>query len=229
MPSCDGLSGLRGGLVVSCQAQPREPLHGAAHMAAMALAAVEGGAVGIRCESPADIAAIRAVVQVPLIGLWKRGEGGVYITPTFADAAAVVAAGADVVALDATARARPEPLPGLVARVTTELGVPVLADVSTLEEALAAEAAGAWAVAPTLAGYTGAGPVPPGPAWTLLQALVARCRCPVLMEGRIWTPEEASRALDLGAWAVVVGSAITRPQLITRRFTSRLAGTGTEG
>jgi N-acylglucosamine-6-phosphate 2-epimerase len=196
-------------------------------MAAMARAAVEGGAVGIRCESPADIAAIRAAVDVPLVGLWKRGDVGVYITPTFQDAAAVVAAGADVVAVDATARPRPEPLPELVARISSELGVPVLADVSTLGEALAAEAAGAWAVAPTLAGYTGEAPAPPEPDWALLEAMLARCRCPVLMEGRIWTPEDAARALRLGAWAVVVGSAITRPQLITRRFAASVAAVGT--
>jgi N-acylglucosamine-6-phosphate 2-epimerase len=196
-------------------------------MAAMARAAVEGGAAGIRCESPVDIAAIRAAVNVPLVGLWKRGDVGVYITPTFQDAAAVVAAGADVVALDATARSRPEPLPELVARVANELGVPVLADVSTLEEALAAEAAGVWAVAPTLAGYTGEAPTPAEPDWALLEAMLARCRGPVLMEGRIWTPEDAARALRLGAWAVVVGSAITRPQLITRRFAAMVAAAGT--
>ncbi|MEB3221604.1 MAG: putative N-acetylmannosamine-6-phosphate 2-epimerase [Candidatus Sericytochromatia bacterium] len=222
MPSSDALANLRGGLIVSCQAQPHEPLHGAAHMAVMARAVVEGGAVGVRCESPADIAAIRAAVDVPLIGLWKQGEVGVYITPTFEAAAAVVAAGADVVAVDATDRPRPEPVADLVGRIRRDLGVPVLADVSSLAEALAAEAAGAWAVAPTLAGYTGEGPPPAEPDWALLTEMIARCRGPVLMEGRIWTPEEAARALAHGAWAVVVGSAITRPQLVTRRFAASL-------
>lgn len=224
MPAGDAaplLASLRGRLIVSCQAQPHEPLHGSPHMAAMARAAAEGGAAGIRCESPADIRAIREAVPLPLIGLWKRGERGVYITPTPDAARAVVEAGADMVAVDATARPRPTPLAELVAYVRDGLGKPVLADVSTLEEGLAAVEAGAAAVAPTLSGYTG-GPVPTAPDWGLLDALVARLTVPVIMEGRVWTPEDARRALDRGAWAVVVGSAITRPQLITRRFAAAL-------
>ena len=190
-------------------------------MAAMARAAVAGGAAAIRCESPADVAAIRAAVDVPLVGLWKRGEAGVYITPGKEDAGAIAAAGADMIAIDATARPRPVPIGELVAHIHG-LGKAVLADVSTLAEGLAAEAAGADAVAPTLSGYTGVGPTPAEPDWGLLEALLAEVRVPVIMEGRIWTPEEAARALALGAWAVVVGSAITRPQLITRRFADAL-------
>ena len=214
------LAAVRGRLIVSVQAQPHEPLHGAAHMAVMARAAVEGGAAAIRCESPADVAAIRAAVDVPLIGLWKRGDVGVYITPGLDHVAAIAAAGADVVAIDATDRPRPVPVADLVAHAHG-LGKAVLADVSTLAEGIAAAAAGADAVAPTLAGYTG-GPVPTGPDWALLEALLREVRVPVLMEGRIWTPAEARRALALGAWAVVVGSAITRPQLITRKFADAL-------
>jgi N-acylglucosamine-6-phosphate 2-epimerase len=216
------LAAVRGRLIVSCQAQPHEPLHGAGHMAVMARAAVEGGAAAIRCESPADVAAIRAAVDVPLIGLWKRGETGVYITPGPEDAAAIAAAGADMIAVDATDRPRPVPVPELVAHIRSRLGRPVLADVSTLAEGLAAEAAGADAVAPTLSGYTGAGPAPKEPDWELLRALLGEVKVPVIMEGRIWTPAEAARALALGAWAVVVGSAITRPQLITARFAAAL-------
>lgn len=215
------LTGLKGRLIASVQAQPHEPMHGASHMAAMARAVVEGGAAAIRCESPADVAAIRAAVSVPLIGLWKRGETGVYITPTFEAAQAIAEAGADVIAIDATDRPRPEPVPELIRAVHARLGRLVLADVSTLAEGLAAEAAGCDAVAPTLSGYTG-GPVPKEPDWALLRALVAHLRVPVFMEGRIWTPEEAAQALREGAWAVVVGSAITRPQLITRRFAAAL-------
>lgn len=189
-------------------------------MAVMARAAAEGGARAIRCESPADVRAIRAAVDLPLIGLWKLGDTGVMITPTREAVHDIAAAGADMVAIDATDRPRPVPVSELVATAHA-LGKPVLADVSTLDEGLAAEAAGADAVAPTLSGYTG-GPVPEAPDWALLQALVARTRVPVLMEGRIWTPEQAARALKLGAWAVVVGSAITRPQLITRRFARAL-------
>jgi N-acylglucosamine-6-phosphate 2-epimerase len=191
-------------------------------MGAMARAAGEGGASAIRCESPDDIRAIRQSVDLPLIGLWKRGETGVYITPTPEAARAIVEAGADAVAIDATDRPRPVTVAALIEYIHETLGKPVLADVSTLEEGLAAEAAGADAVAPTLSGYTG-GPTPTGPDWALLEALLTRVKVPVVMEGRIWTPEEAARALELGAWAVVVGSAITRPQLITRRFAEAIA------
>lgn len=215
------MAAVRGRLVVSCQAQPHEPLHGAAHMAVMARAAVEGGAAAIRCESPADVAAIRAAVDVPLVGLWKRGETGVYITPEREHCTAIAEAGADMIAIDATDRPRPVAVADLVAHCRDALGKPVLADVSTLAEGLAAAAAGAAAVAPTLSGYTG-GPVPKEPDWALLQALLAEVGVPVIMEGRIWSPEDAARALAMGAWAVVVGSAITRPQLITRRFAEAL-------
>jgi N-acylglucosamine-6-phosphate 2-epimerase len=219
------LAALRGRLIVSVQAQPHEPLFGAGHMAVMAKAVAEGGAAAIRCESPDDIAAIRAAVDLPLIGLWKQGETGVYITPTREAARAVAEAGADVVAIDATDRPRPVPVAELIRYVHDELQRPVLADVSTLAEGLAALAAGADAVAPTLSGYTG-GPVPEGPDWPLLEALVREARGPVIMEGRVWTPEEAARAIALGAWAVVVGSAITRPQLIARRFARAVSSEG---
>jgi N-acylglucosamine-6-phosphate 2-epimerase len=149
------------------------------------------------------------------------GETGVYITPTAEAVRAVLAAGADMVAVDATARSRPEPLAALI-EAAHAVGKPVLADCSSLSEAVAAQEAGADAVAPTLSGYTG-GPVPREPDWALLEAMVRDCHVPVFMEGRIWSPAEARHALDLGAWAVVVGSAITRPQLITARFAEAVA------
>lgn len=217
------LAALRGRLIVSVQAQPHEPLHGASHMAVMARAVVEGGAAAVRCESPDDIRAIRAAVDVPLVGLWKQGETGVYITPTKEAARAVVEAGADIVAIDATERDRPVPVDELIRYIHDELKRPVLADVSTLEEGMAAEAAGADAVAPTLSGYTGSGPAPKEPDWILLYTLLKQLRVPVIMEGRIWSPEDAARSLRYGAWAVVVGSAITRPQLITKRFVDVVA------
>lgn len=216
------LADVRGRLIVSVQAQPTEPLYGAVHMAVMAKAVVAGGASAVRCESPADVAAIRAAVQVPLIGLWKQGETGVYITPTCEAAAAIVAAGADMVAIDATDRQRPVPVKALIRYIHETLNRPVLADVATLEEALAAARAGADAVAPTLAGYTGTGPTPTGPDWAALDAMLRALSLPVIMEGRVGTPEEAAEALRRGAWAVVVGGAITRPQLITQRFAAAL-------
>mgnify|MGYP002633615652 CR=1 FL=1 len=211
----------RGSLVVSCQAREDNPLHGAGLMRAMALAAVQGGAGGIRAEGVADIAAICAAVEVPLIGLLKRWDEryAVYITPGFADAAAIVAAGCDVVALDATAGTRDgAPIETLIPRIRAELGVAVMADIATLEEGLAAAAMGADYVGTTLAGYTAARPATVGPDLELLQELVARCPVPVVAEGRFETPGQVAQAFALGAFAVVAGTAITNPREITRRF-----------
>jgi N-acylglucosamine-6-phosphate 2-epimerase len=218
------LERIEGGLVVSCQAGIDEPLHGC--MAGMARAAKEAGAVGIRAEGPQDIRAIREVVDLPILGLYKIRQEGVpvTITPTFESACLVVHAGADVVALDATTAVRPDglTLAETIARIHGELQRPVLADVSTLAEGVLAVRAGADAVAPTLSGYTPQSPRQEGPDWELLAALIRELDVPVLMEGRIWEPREARQALDLGAWAVVVGSAITRPQLIAARFAKEI-------
>ncbi len=214
----------RGALVVSAQARGDNPLRGPGFMVAMARAAEAGGAGAIRAEGVADIAAIREAVKLPLVGLIKRDDEGfpVYITPDFAAAAAVAAAGAEVIAIDATARARKGGEVGpMIARIHAELGREVLADVATLEEGIAAEAAGADAVATTLAGYTG-GKVPEEPDFALLAALAERCRVPVVAEGRFWWPEEVARAFALGAHAVCVGTAITDPRAITRRFVAAL-------
>jgi putative N-acetylmannosamine-6-phosphate epimerase len=218
------LAALRGQLIVSCQALSDEPLHGSEIMARMALAAHQGGAGGIRANGPADIAAIRAAVPLPIIGLYKEGHEGVYITPSFAHAAAVAAAGADIIALDATPRPRPggETLGHLIGRIHHELGRPVLADVSTLEEAQAAVTLGADMVAPTLAGYTDYSPPHDSINLGLLRAMVAQVSAPVIAEGHIISPELAAAALACGVWAVVVGSAITRPQWITSRFAAAL-------
>ncbi|MGL4444561.1 MAG: putative N-acetylmannosamine-6-phosphate 2-epimerase [Alsobacter sp.] len=219
----------KGALVVSCQAREDNPLHGPSFMAAMALAAAQGGAGAIRANGPGDIAAIRAAVDLPVIGILKRFMEGVpvYITPSFADAKAVAAAGADIVAIDATARDRGggETLADLIDAIRGRLGVPVFADVSTLDEGLAAEAAGAAYVATTLAGYTGPTAVArdAGPDLDLLAALVAACRVPVVAEGRFDSPDLAARALALGAHAVVVGTMITNPREISRRFAAALA------
>jgi len=218
--------------MVSCQARDDNPLRGAAFMRAMALAAVQGGAGGIRAEGAADIVAICAAVEVPVIGLRKRWREGfdVYITPAFADAAAIVAAGCDVVALDATPGTRDgEAIDTLIARVKAELGVAVMADVATLEEGLAAAAMGADYVGTTLAGYTPARAVTEGPDLELLAALVARCPVPVVAEGRFETPGQVARAFALGAFAVVVGTAITNPREITRRFAAAAPKASTGG
>lgn len=214
------LAAVKGRLIVSCQALADEPLHGAKIMAKLAVAAQIGGAAAIRANGPADIRAIKQAVNLPVIGLYKQGESGVYITPTFEAAAEIAAAGADVIALDCTDRPRPDgaPLTELLARIHQELRLPTFADVAALSEARAAAAAGVAMAAPTLSGYTDARPPQDGPDFELLAQMIARLPIPVIAEGRVTTPEQARRALDMGAWAVVVGSAITRPRTITARF-----------
>ncbi|MBL8838203.1 MAG: putative N-acetylmannosamine-6-phosphate 2-epimerase [Alphaproteobacteria bacterium] len=216
------------GLIVSCQARDDNPLHGPVHMAAMARAAEAGGAAALRANGAADIAAIRAASTLPVVGIAKRWREGfdVYITPGFTDAAAAAQAGADWIALDATPRSRDgEPVASLIGRIRRELAKPVFADVSTAEEGLAAARAGADAVATTLAGYTPySRPASGGPDFELIRELVAAVDVPVIAEGRFWSPEEVARAFALGAQAVVVGTAITNPREITRRFARAVPG-----
>ncbi|MGI4792310.1 MAG: N-acetylmannosamine-6-phosphate 2-epimerase [Janthinobacterium lividum] len=212
---------LRGGLIVSCQALPEEPLFGPAFMARMAVAAEKGGAVGIRANSPVDIAAIRAVTALPLIGLSKVEMAGfeVYITPTVDDALAVSDAGADMIAIDATDRPHPEGTTAeFIEWVKEATGKPVLADISTYDEALAAQDAGADFISTTMSGYTSYSPQLEEPDISLVQRLASILTIPLIAEGRIATPEQAYASLEAGAWAVVVGGAITRPQQITQRF-----------
>ena len=217
---------VKGKLIVSCQALEDEPMFGASTMAQMATAAQMGGAVAIRANGPDDIRAIRAKLTLPIIGLYKDGSEGVYITPTFRHAQAVAEAGADIVALDATARSRPDgsQLQDLIRRIHTELHCLVLADVSTLEEGHAAAAMGADFVAPTLAGYTDYSTQQEGPDLALIRQLVEQVPAPIIAEGRIRTPQEARAALDAGALTVVVGSAITRPRWITEQFAEAIMG-----
>ncbi|MGH2405207.1 MAG: N-acetylmannosamine-6-phosphate 2-epimerase [bacterium] len=214
--------------MVSCQARPDNPLHGPLFMAAMAKAAADGGAVGVRINGPDDIRAARAATSLPVVGLYKRpyAECRVTITPTFAEASAIAGAGAVIVALDATRRPRPDgvPLGTLIARIRHDLDLPVLADVGDLSDAEAAQDAGASAVATTLSGYLDPSTSPPeDPDLDLVALLVRRLRVPVIAEGRITTPAQARAALDRGAFAVVVGTAITNPREITKRFVEALA------
>jgi N-acylglucosamine-6-phosphate 2-epimerase len=218
---------LRGGLVVSCQAPAGSPLARTEHIVALARAAESGGARGIRAEGIDDVAAVSRAVELPVIGLRKRAVPGseVYITPELGDACAVAAAGADIVAVDATRRPRPGGLDSerFLGRLADELAQPLLADVDCLEAGLAARAAGAAAVATTLSGYTG-GPVPEQPDLELVARLVAELDCPVLAEGRYATPQAVRDAFEAGAFAVVVGAAITDPVALTRRFASACSG-----
>jgi N-acylglucosamine-6-phosphate 2-epimerase len=216
------LEAIRGRLIVSCQASEGDPLDDLDTLTRIATSVLRGGAGGLRAEGVAHIAAFRAITQLPIIGIIKTydANGDVYITPDFRSAKAISDAGADIIALDCTARrlTAAEPWPELVPRIHAELNRSVLADIATLEDALAAERAGADAVATTLYGYTAETANQRNVSWALVRSIVARLTIPVLVEGHITDPQEARTALDLGATAVVVGSAITRPETITARF-----------
>ena len=222
-----------GALVVSCQAAAGSPLRDAELMAIMALAAEGGGASAIRANGPEDIAAITARVDLPVIGIHKLGDpGGVYITPTVAAAAAVIDAGASIVAIDGTRRPRPDgsSLADHIAGIRAHRDVPIMADVDSLDAGLAARDAGADAIATTLSGYTGGRPAT-GVDIDLIAELVAALDCPVVAEGRIRTDEDVAAARAAGAHALVIGTAITNPVAITRGFVHALslAAVGSRG
>src|SRR5581483_251339 len=176
----------KGALIVSCQAFEGEPLYGSAHMAAMAACAINGGANGIRTNSKADVAAIRAITTLPIIGIQKISvDGRTIITPAFSLAQELYAAGADIIALDATSlrdqicHGRFPLAAELIARIHTELGCLVMADISTVDEGIAAAEAGADLIATTLAGYTPYTTLETGPDEPLIRALVRKTHTPV--------------------------------------------------
>jgi N-acylglucosamine-6-phosphate 2-epimerase len=215
------LERLRGGLVVSCQAREGHPMAGPTMMAAFARCAELGGAVGLRVNGAADVRAVRAGSELPVLGIAKQYQAGArpFITPDLDSARAVVEAGATMVAVEAVPDYRPDPgaFAALCASIHEQLQVPVVADVSTLAEGLAAADAGADAVATTLSGYTAASPPRDTPDLDLAAALAAE-GLPTLVEGHVRTADEVAQAFKLGALAVVVGTAITDPVSITRWF-----------
>jgi N-acylglucosamine-6-phosphate 2-epimerase len=218
---------LKGGLVISCQAKEGSPFRQPVIMAAMAKAADMSGAVGIRANGAADIKAIREVTDLPIIGIWKKDYPNcdVYITPTFADAVVVAESGADIIAVDATPRTRPngEKLKDIIDRIHKELKLPVMADCSTIEEGLEAAKLGADIVATTMSGYTPYSAetlAKGGPDMNMLKTLVAEAGVPVIAEGRFNEPENVEAALEAGALAVVVGTALTAPEWRMKQFTA---------
>lgn len=217
---------LAGGLIVSCQAANDSPLNHPAVISAFAKVAELSGAVGVRIDGPKNIRAVRRQIHLPIIGIYKITHPSyeVYITPTFEAAKEVIASGADIVALDATNRPRPkdQPLRTLIARIKRELKVPVMADVSTEAEGLQAEAYGADVVATTLCGHTEETRHVRLPALELVARLAAGLNIPVICEGGITTPEEARKAIEAGAYAVVVGTAITNVAGQVGRFVEAL-------
>lgn len=223
--SSGGLESLQGRLIVSCQAYPGEPMRDPRTTAQIAASAVTGGAAAVRVQGLADVQHTRSAVEVPVIGLWKDGHDGVFITPTLRHALAVANAGAHIVAIDGTRRERPDglTLAQTVAAIHTESHALVMADCGSLEDAAAAADAGADLIGTTLAGYTGERAKTQGPDLELLeQTAAAGLKTPLIAEGRIHTPAQARQALDAGAFAVVVGTAITHPATITGWFADAL-------
>ena len=208
---------LDGSLIVSCQPVPGGPLDRPEIVVGFALAALSSGAVAVRIEGIANVTAVRAATAAPIIGLVKRDFPGtpVRISATVADIDALAEAGADIIAFDATAHPHPEAVADLYAAIRRH-GRKAMADVSTEAEGRAAVTLGVDFVGTTLSGYMG-GPIPEEPDLPLVAAL-AGCGRPVIAEGRIRVPEQARAAIGAGAAAVVVGSAITRPEHITRWF-----------
>ncbi|MHC5252579.1 N-acetylmannosamine-6-phosphate 2-epimerase [Listeria kieliensis] len=219
------LEKIKNGLVVSCQALADEPLHSPFVMSKMALAAEMGGAAGIRSNSAEDIEAIKAVVDLPLIGLIKRDypDSNVYITPTEQEVSELLATKAEIIALDGTERTRPggADLKQLVERIH-QAGRLAMADIATFQDGVRAEEMSFDLVGTTLAGYTENTKEQTGPAFQLVEKLSQHLRIPVICEGHIETPEEVEKAYQSGAYSVVVGSAITRPQLLTKKFVQAL-------
>lgn len=213
---------LRKSLVVSCQAPVDSPLHDPQVIAAIAKAAILRGASGVRIDSPSHVRAVRQSVEAPIIGLWKQQITGcdIYITPQFEHAAAIASAGADIIAIDATLRKRPgeEKLDILIARIHQELGKLVMADIDTIESAIAAASFGADIVGTTLFGYTNETKHLSPPGFELLSQMVEKLNVPVICEGGISSPSMAQEALNLGAYAVVVGTAITGIDYLVKAY-----------
>ncbi|MDH1320094.1 N-acetylmannosamine-6-phosphate 2-epimerase [Enterobacter bugandensis] len=230
------LDNLKGKLVVSCQALENEPLHSPFIMSRMALAAAQGGAFAIRANSVVDIEAIKQQVSLPVIGIIKRDYPGseVFITATMKEVDELMAVSPEIIALDATAQERPggESLETLVTAIRSRYpSVLLMADISTVDEAVTAQTLGFDCIGTTLYGYTAEtiGHTLPDNDCAFLKAVLAAVTVPVVAEGNVDTPERAARCLALGAHTVVVGGAITRPQQITARFMAAISAQSTDG
>lgn len=210
------------GLIASCQPVRGGPLDQPNLVAALALATLAGGAVGLRIESLADLEAVRPLTQAPITGLVKRvlPNSPVFITPEIADVEALAQRGADIIAFDATQQPRPVSVQALIESIHAK-GCLAMADCSTVEEGIEAHRLGADLVGSTLSGYTPHSPKLAGPDFEMVRLLSA-AGVRVVAEGRIGVPEQARQALEVGAYAVTVGTALTRIELITRTFSSAL-------
>lgn len=215
------LDKLKEKLIVSCQALPDEPLHSSFIMGRMAIAAQEGGASGIRAQSVEDILEIQKQVDLPIIGIIKKNypDSDVFITPTKEEVEALLTTNCEIIALDATTRRRPndEKIEDLV-KIIHSNGKLAMADCSTLEECLQAEKIGFDILSTTLFGYTNYSENYDGPDFESIKKIVEMTNTPVIAEGKINTPDDLKRVYECGVFSAVVGSAITRPQLITKKF-----------
>ena len=220
----DVLRKLKGEIVVSSQAAPDEPLYKEECMRAMMQSVVNGGAGGLRVAGARDVKNAKKHFHIPVIGLTKpeklpeNWKSVVYITPTLKEVNELIQAEADIIAFDATLRKRENTIEEMILVIHNSNKL-AMADISTLEEGINAANLGADIISTTLAGYTEqSGEPTEGPDFELLERLVKSVSKPVILEGRIWEPKEVKKAFELGAYCVVIGSAITRPQLITKRF-----------
>ena len=215
------LEQILGRLIVSCQALPEEPLHSSFIMGRMALAAKEGGAAGIRAQSVSDISEIMKVCDLPVIGIIKRKyeDSEIYITPTKKEIEELLTTPCQIIALDATKRDRPngEKTKDLVDLIHQN-GRLAMADCSVFEECLEAQDIGFDIVSTTLCGYTQYSESYEGPNLPLLRRCAQELSAVVIAEGKINTPADLQEVFKCGVFSAVVGGAITRPQLITRKF-----------
>lgn len=231
MEYLNSIANVKNGLIVSCQFDEADPFNSPEYISIFALSAQLGGASGIRTEGKDNIVATKGRVQVPVIGSIRDSypDGSVLITPDFKEVEEIIEAGADILAMDVTERVRPNGLTGFefLRRVRVKHpGTLLLADVSTFEEGVQAAELGADLVSTTLSGHTPAtaAKAREGVDFDLIRRLSESLVVPVIAEGRILLPGEAAHALELGAYSVVVGAAITRPTVITQMFMHEIQG-----
>ncbi len=215
-------------IIISCQSSSGDPIYEDKCILSIIKSVVQGGAAGLRLAGVKDIKETKKLFpSIPVIGITKpdplldNWKEIVYITPTFEDAKKISEAGADIIAIDGTSRKRPqENLAGLIDKIHKELNKPVMVDCATAQEGIMCRLMGADIISTTLSGYTqetldkNNGE----PDFELLESLIKSIDAPVILEGRVWTVEHVRKAFKIGAYSVVIGSAVTRPQIITKRF-----------
>jgi len=218
---------LKNKIIVSVQAMPAEPLYKEECISAMMQSVVTGGASGLRVAGVRDVKNAKKLFDIPVIGITKpdklpdNWQEVVYITPSVEDAKALIEAGADIIAFDGTSRLHDESsIEDIISIIKTNNRL-AMADIATFEEGLNCEKLGVDILSTTLSGYTLESikdSETEEPDFELLEKLVKTTKLPVILEGKVWEPSQVKKAFELGAHCVVIGSAITRPQLITKRF-----------